>query len=1137
MVDSKRSSASPSHKAAWVVRTAVLALMFPLLALPRAEAQLSAPTADPNEIASQFGTVYAAGEGVPTTGGGISQGEVVVEGSPAEVTVSLDPSEGATIIDQDGNAFTVAPVVASSDEVGLAGDYVVAYDTNPADAIEVDLAVRPTSDGGAEWTQYVPPGKQQVQWTITSEGPGTVLVGLENGTVAVVDPDSTPDPAMADAAEALTASRESFIDAAVENATAAAVSEELAAAAVAATQVVPLSEDPVASQEVGEVPAESEYADEGGEVPPFLQETPDPAALEEEVESLLAEVSGTPLSPEDQELLDFAADAAAAAESAHEATLRATDAELDAAMTDESNEMLAEDIDQILIEETQKSMSAELDIADADAETQRAAVALVEAQAEVGRDGQVLGVFAAPMSKTLDGIPVSTTVEILDANTVAVNIPDIGEAVVVDPFFIPIAIFVVRTVAQFAVQQAVRAAAQYAARQAAIRLAQQAAQQAARVAARRVAEAARQQAARAAARAYSEQQRIAALRTQAQVATRIAAERARQQAAANAQRLAAQAAKAKELAVKAATTARDKAVQAKQELLRRQQALQQQKDQLVREVGARARAVTEQVTNTAAKAVQVGSKTVSQAVQATREAVTKTIQLAKNPQAKALAEKWGMPAIKEAVVQESLDRLISTAVEQKMGDCFGLLANGAHTSGVPTTAASLVAAGYTAKGVVGCANKLEDESKPDEPVIPEDANGRLPGATELGATALDAYDVAQAAAQARALVFSVAPGGTPAGVSVTEVVVPNPVSADAVTHLMIVLQNNGPAMSLGDTFVQTTTPLPWLTSGASESDKTKLRLVDENGDGVWSFMESVAALVEINVPVVGSQALQIPFHTISNGVNVPGGTGTVTLNVVGPNPPAAPTLTASSGSSGQVPLSWTVPSSSPKAPVTGYEVQLNSSSVRTTSATSLTWTGLSNGSSYSFRVRACSIVGCGAWSAVKSVTPYTVPSTVATPSISSLNNALKISYSAPASGGSAITRYEVSGGVSVSTTSTSYTHSTGQSGTARNYRVRACNAAGCGGWSAYSATIRPKVISLVRGGAAPYGYWYDTTVYGPAGWSISISCEGPSAGAWWSQTARLDASGFYRDSTHCYSGYSGGHWVTSGSLRSNTVSW
>jgi hypothetical protein len=94
--------------------------------------------------------------------------------------------------------------------------------------------------------------------------------------------------------------------------------------------------------------------------------------------------------------------------------------------------------------------------------------------------------------------------------------------------------------------------------------------------------------------------------------------------------------------------------------------------------------------------------------------------------------------------------------------------------------------------------------------------------------------------------------------------------------------------------------------------------------------------------------------------------------------PPAPTNVAVTNGNTQVSLSWTAPSVSAQTPITDYVVQYSSNSGSTwttftdgtSTATSATVTGLTNGTAYTFRVAAVNGVGAGEYSsATSSVTP------------------------------------------------------------------------------------------------------------------------------------------------------------------------
>ena len=165
----------------------------------------------------------------------------------------------------------------------------------------------------------------------------------------------------------------------------------------------------------------------------------------------------------------------------------------------------------------------------------------------------------------------------------------------------------------------------------------------------------------------------------------------------------------------------------------------------------------------------------------------------------------------------------------------------------------------------------------------------------------------------------------------------------------------------------------------------------------------------------------------------------------------------------QVMLSWVQPSGG--AEVTHYEYELDLSGTWISTggtATSHTVTGLTNGQSYTFRVRAVNSAGASAASAASpSVTPATVPGAPANLGVTGGDQEVELSWTAPASnGGDSITgyEYEQSGSgtwISTGGTDTTYTVFNLTNGQPYRFRVRALNSVGAGAASAASPNVTP----------------------------------------------------------------------------------
>ncbi|NBX77506.1 MAG: fibronectin type III domain-containing protein [Proteobacteria bacterium] len=125
---------------------------------------------------------------------------------------------------------------------------------------------------------------------------------------------------------------------------------------------------------------------------------------------------------------------------------------------------------------------------------------------------------------------------------------------------------------------------------------------------------------------------------------------------------------------------------------------------------------------------------------------------------------------------------------------------------------------------------------------------------------------------------------------------------------------------------------------------------------------------------------------------------------------------------------------------------------------------------YVFRVAAVNSAGAGVYSAPSvPVTPYTTPGTpTSVVATSGQNGQVPISWSAPASNGSAITNYSYQyssdGGVNWSTaaltgsSATSFTVAGLTNGTPYVFRVAGVNAAGTGSYGQTSSSVTPRAV-------------------------------------------------------------------------------
>jgi chitodextrinase len=191
--------------------------------------------------------------------------------------------------------------------------------------------------------------------------------------------------------------------------------------------------------------------------------------------------------------------------------------------------------------------------------------------------------------------------------------------------------------------------------------------------------------------------------------------------------------------------------------------------------------------------------------------------------------------------------------------------------------------------------------------------------------------------------------------------------------------------------------------------------------------------------------------------------------------PGAPTGVSASAGIAQATVSFSAPAYNGGSPITSYRVISNpGNNTATGAASSITVTGLTGGTAYTFTVTATNAAGTSpASSPSNSVTPtFTVPGAPTGVSATAGNAQATVSFTASASNGSPITLYTVlsNPGNNTATGAASPIIATGLiNGTAYTFTVTATNAAGTSPASSPSNSITP---ALSYGQAVPaLGTW------------------------------------------------------------------
>ena len=200
----------------------------------------------------------------------------------------------------------------------------------------------------------------------------------------------------------------------------------------------------------------------------------------------------------------------------------------------------------------------------------------------------------------------------------------------------------------------------------------------------------------------------------------------------------------------------------------------------------------------------------------------------------------------------------------------------------------------------------------------------------------------------------------------------------AVTYLVAL----GTTSNIVNTTTNTTTTLTGLNPGTTYT--VYVRANNNNGLGPWSTPTTFTTQSTSPTPAPPAPAPA--------------------------SPPGAPTSISAIPGNASAVVSWTPPTDSGTYPIASYVVRSQPDGLNcSTTSTSCTVTGLTNGTAYTFTVTASSPAGAGPASAASApVTPRTVPgapvSVAATPGIDQAT----ISWSPPTDdGGSAITGYRV----------------------------------------------------------------------------------------------------------------------------------
>jgi len=256
----------------------------------------------------------------------------------------------------------------------------------------------------------------------------------------------------------------------------------------------------------------------------------------------------------------------------------------------------------------------------------------------------------------------------------------------------------------------------------------------------------------------------------------------------------------------------------------------------------------------------------------------------------------------------------------------------------------------------------------------------------------------------------------------------------------------------------------------------------------------------VDIPSSDATTTTYTISGLTNGTNytfevravnaIGNGASSGTRTVTPAKTPAVPNEFTATAGTERVVLKWTTPNNG-GSPITKYQVSYGVSSgymtdwvdIPSSNATTTTYTvlGLTNGTGYTFEVRAVNVIGNGASSGTRTATPATTPAILNGFTASSGAEQVVLKWTTPSNGGSPIIKYQVSYGLSTGyitdwvdipssdATTTTYTLSGLTNGTNYTFEVRAVNAIGNGASSGTRTATPATTPSIPNGFTATSG--------------------------------------------------------------------
>jgi hypothetical protein len=201
--------------------------------------------------------------------------------------------------------------------------------------------------------------------------------------------------------------------------------------------------------------------------------------------------------------------------------------------------------------------------------------------------------------------------------------------------------------------------------------------------------------------------------------------------------------------------------------------------------------------------------------------------------------------------------------------------------------------------------------------------------------------------------------------------------------------------------IDATAPTGALTSplnGATVAGSAPITATASDSGGVWKVDFQIDGVTQATVsasPYIypwNSSSVANGSHTLTALIsdyagNTTTSTATITVQNAASTAPAAPSLNSANAGNGSVTLAWSAPASNGGSAVTGYRVYRSGTSGGETLLTTLgsvtTWTdsGLSNGSTYYYKLSALNAIGESPLSSERFATPAAAATVAGAPSL------------------------------------------------------------------------------------------------------------------------------------------------------------